>query len=293
MPNSDIDVFVPITKPNAVVLIFGWFGSHLRHVNKYSQLYHVRGCATVTGVADSRAIIKGEKQILDEFAMEAARNAIKILKDVDKDLPVVTHVFSNGGTIPLTRLETLIHKANRARAEGIMTPMDQDLILLGNAMKKGGQIFDSSPCFPDIATGLRGIGSGIQNAVARFIAQSAYVLMIAIQMPLIWLSGQPSFTDQFWHHIMYRPIVSRQAFVYSTKDKICNCDKLETLIAYRQDTVGIENVLVKKFTDSKHVLHLRQHPEEYVAFVEEMLRRVASGPPSLAATSDDEDNKTY
>jgi Eukaryotic protein of unknown function (DUF829) len=275
MANSDIDVFVPNSKPHAVVLIFGWFGSQLRHVNKYSQLYHARSCATVTGVANSRAIIKGDKQILDEFAIDAAMKALKILREVDQDLPVITHVFSNGGTIPLSRLETLIHKANRARAQGNMTPMDEDLILLGNAMQKGGQIFDSSPCFPDFVTGLRGIGSGVQNAVARFIAQSAFVLMILVQKPLIWLSGHPSFTDQLWHHVMHRPIVPRQAFVYSTKDRITNCDKLEDLIAYRQHTVGIENILVKKFTDSK----------------QEMLRRVESGPPSLEATSDDEDDK--
>lgn len=290
MPNSEIDVVLPNSKPHAVVLIFGWFGSQLRHVNKYSELYHARSCATVTGVADSCAIIKGEKQVLDAFALEAARKAIKILKEIDQDLPVITHVFSNGGTIPLSRLETLIHKANRARSKGIMTAMDSDLILLGNAMRKGGQIFDSSPCFPDYVTAIRGIGSGIQNSITRFIAQGAFVLMILIQTPLIWLSGEPSFTDQLWHHVMHRPIAPRQAYVYSTKDRITNCDKLEALIAFRQHTAGVENILVKRFTDSKHVLHLRQHPEEYVAFVNEMIRRVESGPPSLEAASDDEDD---
>jgi hypothetical protein len=63
---------------------------------------------------------------------------------------------------------------------------------------------------------------------------------------------------------------------------------LEGLIAHRKRTVGSANILIKKFTDSKHVLHLRQHPEEYVAFVDEMLDRVESGPPALEEVSDDE-----
>jgi hypothetical protein len=288
MPNSEIEVVVPSTTLRAVVLVFGWFGSELRHVNKYSQLYHTRNCATVTGVADSYALIKVEKQILDAFALEAAKKVIRILKEEDLDLPVIAHVFSNGGTIPLSRLETLIHKANRARAKGTMSQMDEDLILLGNAMQKGGQIFDSSPCFPDYVTGLRGIGSGIQNSAFRFVAQFAFLFMILIQTPLVWLSGEPSFTIRFWKHVMERPITSRQAYVYSTKDDITNCTKLEGLIAHRKRTVGSANILIKKFTDSKHVLHLRQHPEEYVAFVDEMLDRVESGPPALEEVSDDE-----
>ena len=291
MPNSEIEVVVPSTALRAVVLVFGWFGSELRHVNKYSQLYHTRNCATVTGVADSCALIKVEKHILDSFAMEAAKKVVQILKEVDPDLPVVAHVFSNGGTIPLSRLETLIHKANRARAEGTMTQMDEDLILLGKAMQKGGQIFDSSPCFPDYITGLRGIGSGIQNSAFRFVAQVAFLLMILIQTPLVWLSGEPSFTSRFWNHVMERPIASRQAYVYSTKDDITNCTKLEALIAHRTRMVGSSNILIKKFTDSKHVLHLRQHPKEYVAFIDEMLERVGSGPPALEEVSDDESER--
>ena len=293
MPNSEIEVVIPSTQPRAVVLVFGWFGSQLRHVNKYSQLYHARSCATVTGVADTYGLIVADKQTLDAFALEAAKKAVKVLKEVDQDLPVIAHVFSNGGTIPLNRLEILIHKAHRARAAGSMTEMDEDLILLGKAMQKGGQIFDSSPCFPDYITGIRGIGSGIQNSIVRFVVQVAFLLMILIQTPLVWLSGEPSYTEQLWHHVMNRPITSRQAYVYSTQDNITNCDKLEDLIAHRQQTAGSENILVKKFTDSQHVLHLIKHPEEYAAFVDNMLQKVESGPPvpPLEETSDDEEDK--
>jgi len=287
---NEIEVFTPSSQPRAVVLIFGWLGSNLRHVNKYSQLYHARNCATVTGSADSRSILTGDKAKLDAFALEAATKAIKLLKDNDQDLPVIAHVFSNGGTLPLNRLEVLIHKAHRARASGKMTPLDEDLILLGKAWERGGQIFDSSPAYPDVRTAMRAIGSSIPNAFARFLLQAVYLLMVFVDQPLVWLSGYPPKAEHFWDHVMHRPITSRQAYVYSSHDNITNCDKLEELIAHRQEIAGSANVFVKKFTDSHHVQHLRKHPDEYSAFVDEMLLSVESGPPVPALVEEEEEH---
>lgn len=281
---------MPSPQPRAVILVFGWLGSNLRHVNKYSQLYHARNCATVTGSVDSRSILIGDKAKLDVFALEAATKAVKLLKDSDQDLPVIAHVFSNGGTLPLNRLEVLIHKAHRARAAGNMTPLDEDLILLGKAWERGGQIFDSSPAYPDTGTAIRAIGSSIPNAIARFFLQAAFLFMVFIDQPLVWLSGYPPKAEQLWTHVMDRPITFRQAYVYSSHDNITNCDKLEELIAYRQEAVGSENILVKKFTDSHHVMHLRKHPEEYSAFVDEMLQSVESGPPVPALVEEEEEH---
>ena len=39
--------------PQAIVILFGWLGSQLRHVQKYAQLYKDRKCSTICGVADA------------------------------------------------------------------------------------------------------------------------------------------------------------------------------------------------------------------------------------------------
>jgi hypothetical protein len=160
-----------------------------------------------------------------------------------------------------------------------MTPLDEYLILLGQAWERGGQIFDSSPAYPDTGTAIRAIGRSVPNAISRFLLhQAVFLFMVFIDQPLVWLSGYPPKAEQLWAHVMDRPITRRQAYAYSSHDNTTNVDKLEELIAYRQEAVGSDKILVKHFTDSHHVMHLRKHPEEYNAFVDEMLQSVESGP---------------
>lgn len=282
--SNNIEVVVPSPQPKAVVVLFGWLGAQIRHVNKYSQLYHARDCATVTGCAESFDILTANKSALDAFALDAAKKIISILKDKNQDLPVLAHVFSNGGTMPLSRLETLIHKANQACSWGKATPLDHDLILLGKAMQRGGEIFDSSPAFPDLTTASRAIASSVPNVLLSFLFQTAlaFLAFVESQRELLSADCYKPKTKQLWNHVMNRSITPRAAYVYSTADNITNHEKLEELIAHRSVAIGAENILVQKFHDSDHVLHLRKHPKEYAALIDEMLMRIASGPPVVA-----------
>lgn len=90
--------------PNAVVILLGWFGSELRHVRKYAELYDQRGCATITGSLDSRSLIIFDADKIDELTKLVAKEATKLLRIREK-VPLICHVFSNGGAIPLQRLE--------------------------------------------------------------------------------------------------------------------------------------------------------------------------------------------
>ena len=38
--------------PKAIVVLFGWLGSSLRHVQKYAKLYQDHNCSTIYGTAD-------------------------------------------------------------------------------------------------------------------------------------------------------------------------------------------------------------------------------------------------
>jgi hypothetical protein len=40
-------------KPRGIVLIFGWLGAQLKHVDKYAEIYKEKNYSTVAGVADT------------------------------------------------------------------------------------------------------------------------------------------------------------------------------------------------------------------------------------------------
>ena len=66
----------------------------------------------------------------------------------------------------------------------------------------------------------------------------------------------------FWNDMLESDLCPRQAFVYSTSDRLTDCEKLEDLIEERKKR-GIDVTTVLKFEDSDHVMHMRKHPKEY------------------------------
>lgn len=64
----------------------------------------------------------------------------------------------------------------------------------------------------------------------------------------------------FWQNVIESKLCQRQAFMYSTADVFTDSKKLDEFIEARQKR-GI-HVIVQKFDDSGHVLHLKEHTEE-------------------------------
>lgn len=255
--------------PRAVVLLMGWWGAELRHVEKYAELYRKRDCATVSVVADTFQVMTHlAYPSLDNCARDAASAVAKIIRDNEKSgkkIPVIIHAFSNAGSFLVDRLEVLIQRAR----EDLKVQCSEDLVLIGERMN--GEIFDSSPAYPDISLGFTSTNGVVFGnlAIVKIIVGILFFLAGAISVICNWVIGLPDVRWTFWENMREGRLCLRQTYIYSTADTITNVQRLEELIENRKK---FSNVTVQKFEDSKHVTHMMKHPKVYEKLVDDFLR---------------------
>lgn len=251
-------------KPKAVVILLGWFGSKLRHVRKYSEIYDQRRCATITGSLDSRSLMILDTVKIDEMAVVIAKEAAKLLRMGD-NIPLVCHAFSNGGAIPLQRMEQIMEEKVKGNDDDV-----EDWKLIRARYQKGACIFDSAPAFPDMETFRGAIDAALPSPVIRTILFCMVALYYKSQSILHKLQGKPSWNERYWSHWEKSPTLAPvQAFVYSTVDTITKSDKLDMLVKTRIEK-GVQ-VMVKRFDDSQHVQHMMAHKSEYCGLIDKIL----------------------
>jgi len=257
---------VAAEKPKAIVLLFGWLGASIRHINKYSQIYNDWGCFTITGVADSIAIMTGNTKALNKFALEAAATAAKLMRASGAtNIPVIVHVFSNGGTFVLERLECLIASAEPG----------SDVAVVGHGIKLGGQVFDSAPAYLHWRTGLKVVATAVPNLLIRWIIQLLFLAYIFWEAFLSMVLCRPDRPTQFWNHMKDSRVARRQVvYIYSTTDELTDPIKLQELIEYRAKK-GFD-IQPLKLTDTNHVQHLRSHPKKYVGAIDSVSKGIGT-----------------
>jgi Eukaryotic protein of unknown function (DUF829) len=254
--------------PRAVVLLMGWWGAEIRHVNKYAELYQKRDCATVSVVADTLQVMTHlAYPSLDDCAREGAREVAKLLRENEKDdkkIPVIIHAFSNAGSFMVDRLEVLIQEAR----EDLKAKSSEDLVLVGSRLN--GEIFDSSPAYPDVSLGFTSTNGVVFGdlLIVKVIVGIIFMLAGGLSLLFNWVMGLPDVRWTFWENMREGRLCLRQAYIYSTADSITNVERLEELIKNRKK---FSNVTVQKFKDSKHVTHMMTHPATYEKLVDDFL----------------------
>lgn len=275
MPNC-LDI-LPVDQPKAIVILFSWLGGQLKHLRKYAQEYNKRGCTCIIACGDVTALMITYKRYLADLVNVVTHEAAKLLRRADHDgIPLVTHSFSGGGTVLQEIMEQSIAKAREADAAGtvhISADLTQAYLAVGEAYSRGSQIFDSCPAYLHIQSGLRGVASAVQQPVLRIMIQAVFLLYIAVNVMLSFLSGRDFRPQEHWKHVQNQTICLRQAFVYSASDHITDHMEIDKLIEYRQAKWNVKILAIKKFDDSPHVMHFRKYPKEYVAFVDEVLQK--------------------
>lgn len=262
----------------AVVLLLGWWGAKLRHVQKYSQLYRDRNCATVTAIIDPKDLLRlFLSDNLDEFAQQVASEVATKVRTIDKQnqkqksrTPVIIHAFSNGGAANVWRLNVLINQAKNKRDKKKLSPAEQDLLLVGDRLEV--VLFDSAPCFPSIPTALKAINQAISNPFVRLLAWLILSLQAFLAFLLRKTFGKHDYNTEFWNHMTYSTLARHQIFVYSSFDEVCDVKRLEELIDMKKQSHD-HDVTVQKFDDSEHVQHLLKYPKEYNRLLDECLKK--------------------
>lgn len=255
--------------PRAIVLLMGWWGAEIKHVQKYAEVYQKRDCATVSVVADTFQVMTHlAYPSLDNCARDAAREVAKLIRNNEKDgrkIPVIIHAFSNAGSFLVDRLEVLIQEAR----DDLKAKYSEDLVLVGDRMN--GEIFDSSPAYPDISLGFTSTNGVVFGdlLIVKIIVGFLFFLAGAVSVVCNWVLGLPDVRWTFWSNMREGRLCLRQAYIYSTADSITNVTRLEELIENRRK---FSNVTVQKFEDSKHVTHMIKHPKVYEKLVDDFLR---------------------
>ena len=256
--------------PKAVVVLLGWFGCRLRHVQKYSKLYEDRGCATITCCLDERTVMTVDYFKLDELAQDVVRESAKLLRlggdGETAQRPVILHAFSNGGGLALQTIELKL-----AKMEKDPTIFGPDWQVFHQGLRRGAEVFDSAPAFLAYSA-LRGaITSGISSPIIQAIFLAMVTLLMSWSEFCSLLAGKPTFRQSYWTHWMTAPpIVPLQAYVYSSADPITDCSKLDELIEALRKKKGLQ-ILSKRFSDTNHVQHMIKHKGEYCNVLEQVL----------------------
>lgn len=285
------------SSPRAVVVLCGWLGSKVRHVRKYAALYEQRGCATISTVLNAQAVMLADTAQMDHLVHHIQQQVIPLLQRTQDDdantptkhqrIPLIFHVFSNGGAMVLHHWEERLQEMMTAQPTASASKTDnvddsnhpQRWQIVQEHMAVGAQIFDSAPAFPDLGTYMAAVTAGLRgqgvNTVAVYFVLAT---MIVYFQALVWISyfrGQPRWIDSYWNHWIQVPANTPvQAYIYSTSDPITKSQKLDELTHHRrQQQPTHDDVIVQRFDDSDHVQHYIQYPDAYTAIIDQVLSK--------------------
>lgn len=253
--------------PKAVVILFGWFGSKLRHVRKYAEQYEMLECATISCILDDYSVMVADEKKMRELSTMAAKEAVKMLQLGDK-IPLICHAFSNGGGMPLWALEKTLEDKCRNRNDKDV----EEWKLIAERIKLGAEIFDSAPAFPDFSTLRAAMLASTQNSLLGEALFLLAILFYYASSVFTMAQGKERWDQRYWAHWeTCTSYAGTQIFIYSTADTITKSSKLDDLVRKREKLGG--NVIVKRFEDSQHVQHMRMHQLEYCNVIKEVVSR--------------------
>lgn len=266
--------------PPVTVVLFGWLGSSERQLQKYAEVYTPKTSGVIVlATAAPQDVMLGRKARLFEVGLEALSCAAVALRAAEGRGQLYIQCFSNGGAMVWEVMQHAMHQENSA----IMSDAHKEVLRLTKA-SLGGLIFDSCPCYLWVSVGLRAIGLAMSNSVARILLQMVFAIVVPVDSLLRVLLGRPLRPIEFWKHWEApqgdarrslasdakiesiererKTVVStKQLYIYTPKDRLCDSVKLEQLIATRR-SLGVD-VTAVRFEDSDHVVHLRKHPIDY------------------------------
>ena len=123
------------------------------------------------------------------------------------------------------------------------------------------EVLDSSPAYLYESSFFRVIDKAVPSLLPlRIIFKGCISLTVVYKIIMAFVTQQKRVDLFFWQNVIESKLCQRQAFMYSTADVFTDSKKLDEFIEARQKR-GI-HVIVQKFDDSGHVLHLKEHTEE-------------------------------
>lgn len=301
-------------KARAVVVLMGWWGAKPRHLDKYVELYQdiLPSAAIIAGTATPRSILVKDDDRLAQFAREGLQaTASTMLENENAHLPILVHVFSNGGgyvwhqmmnilddpeaaldighdspvlygTDSHNGIDPRMHYNNHGLSPNLSistmdteeTPLRANTTLSVLRQNIRCQIYDSSPAYPRFDSGIAALeGSGmITNRIAMVLFKCLFLMAYWVESLWDRLRQRPHRLFQYWNDLLESEWDIPQGFIYSKVDRMVDADHLQEFIEERQQRLAVP-VSVLRFDDSPHVQHFRYHPEQYREFLDKFIHK--------------------
>ncbi|KAJ8908811.1 hypothetical protein NDN08_005515 [Rhodosorus marinus] len=224
-----------------VVVILSWMGANRKNIEKYTEFYRERGCDVyffLNNVGHAIIPIESRRQ---------AHRVMETLSSIPQNRPVFVHAFSIGTGVYGYVVDMMRNKEEQFK-------------------HVAGVIYDSGPAmiFPsDVAKGLHLVCPTISKKVWSVFAKAFFTVTQARKNFRV---AEDALAESQLAH-------APQLYVYSKDDTII--DEVHTSIGHFIDQNrrrGIE-CFSKVFEKSKHVMHLRYHPDEYMENLGGFLQR--------------------
>ena len=228
-----------------------------------------------------------------------------------KKIPVIVHMYSNGGTFMVEEMDrqiSLLEEAaepNYVRKENCMsnTMIPAQLIVADRIRRYGYLFYDSCPCFLHMVWDIRPEywktafpfpmwdRLSCSGVAVGDVFRKAYLFVAATSLS-VWclLTGSSGRSKKFWSCMLKPPINARHlVYMYSTNDKVTDSSRIDDLIAEQRlrqrqqqrsfhdddndSGTNSPSVVAYKYDDADHVDISAVHPEDYNKAIDEALRQ--------------------
>ncbi|KAJ8072118.1 hypothetical protein PM082_015676 [Marasmius tenuissimus] len=252
--------------PN-VILIFGWMGAKLGHLQKYTKV-HEEMYPDATQV-----VVRNEPGFFLSREATRQRNlrpVVEVLEAVgcipknrkengETTRPrILIHSFSNGGASQLYTLAKLLQ--SRGIAPLSYTPTTKPISAL---------IIDSSPASGAIRTGSRAFTLHIRRAIFRIPLQLTLAFLFVLRWLFDKLTGTPPPFETLKrmlnspHTLPWMDEKTPRTYMYSKKDELVPFEEVDEHVRKGREVAGLVGVRNEVFETARHVDLARTEPGRY------------------------------
>ena len=276
LPNGQ--VFLPST-PEAegfsptVVILVGWWGSNKKHMDRVtSELWLPLGVPVVAFVPSSRDLLTRMGSLADTFIAAATGEDDAGLAQRAR---IIVHIFSNNGAMFYAALlRRLCRTDPQGMGKGAAMMLRESIY---------GVVWDSCPGAINVYSGLQAMTARFHGRLPAASSLQLLALVVALMMSktlhkislrriaiflaalLSYRLAEMKFNGAFRKFLrdVDLPACQHELFVYSEADAIISSRGIDSLFLSKRRRRGDGSISRLKFSDSSHVSHFKDHPDEY------------------------------
>ncbi|KAG0708698.1 hypothetical protein DFH29DRAFT_428516 [Suillus ampliporus] len=248
------------TTSPSVILIFGWMGAELRHLQNYTRAYAklypdasqiIVQCNSDLFWTTNGVRKRSLKPVID--ALEAL-HCLSSSSSAQRPPRMLTHAFSNGGSLQMTLLGYMLQQ--KYGSASVPESFTSALIL------------DSCPAVGNLESIKHAVSTVVRNPIIKPIVLAIVHTVHSIRFGLSLLFDKrmimlENLQIEMWNPriLLWMGLHTPRLYLFSRKDKLVSWQEVMRH-AETAKKCGMD-VRCELFEESEHVAHMRVEPERY------------------------------